>query len=256
MNPAQLRSMPLRAVTEMYGEEGLRERLVLELDRLPAAERSIVEEAARWAVDLHAGQRRTREPYLNHVLRVAIRILAYYRVTDVDVVVAALLHDAVEDQPWRMIGREPDDGPPPHQEALTVLAERFGPRTARLVKALTNPIYDPDRDADEQYREHVRDALTAEPWARVVKLSDFTDNGVGVLYAVGPKVERAARKYTPLVPVMRDFVARDDTPLDPDVKQRISRQLDLAASRFAAILGSHARRRAPRKPGVPPIAGR
>lgn len=238
MNPARLLSMPLHVVTEVYGEEGLRERLALELHRLPPAERSTVEDAACWAVDLHAGQRRTREPYLNHVLRVAIRILAYYRVTDVDVVVAALLHDAVEDQPWRMIGREPDDGPPPHQEALSVLAERFGPRTARLVEALTNPVYDPDRDADEQYREHVREALTTEPWARVVKLSDFTDNGLGVLYAIGPKVERVARKYTPLVPVMREFVALDDTPLDPDVKQHISRQLDLAASRFATILGS------------------
>jgi (p)ppGpp synthase/HD superfamily hydrolase len=236
MNPAKLRSLPLHAVTEAYGEEGLKARLAIELDRLPAAERSTVEEAARWAAALHAEQRRTREPYLNHVLRVAIRVLAYYRVTDVDVIVAALLHDAVEDQPWRMVGRADDDGPPPHAEALAVLADRFGPRAARLVEALTNPIYDLDRDADEQYREHVRDALTAEPWARVVKLSDFTDNGVGVLHAIGPKVERAARKYTPLLPVMRDFVARDDTPLDPDVKRHISRQLDLAASRFAAIL--------------------
>ena len=34
---------------------------------------------------LHHDDRRVREPYLNHLLRVAIRIICYYRVTDVDV---------------------------------------------------------------------------------------------------------------------------------------------------------------------------
>jgi (p)ppGpp synthase/HD superfamily hydrolase len=239
MNPARLLSMPLHAVTEVYGEAGLRDRLALELHRLPEEDRSTVEDATRWAAALHAEQRRTREPYLNHVLRVTIRILCYYRVTDVDVVVAALLHDAVEDQPWAILDRLEDDTPPPHAAALAVIAGRYGDRAARLVEALTNPIYDPARDADEQYREHVKEALTAEPWARVVKLSDFTDNGAGVVHAVGPKVERAARKYTPLVPILRELLAMPDTPLAPDVKEHIGRQIDLAAARFAAILAAH-----------------
>ena len=51
------------------------------------------------ATRLHADARRVREPYLNHLLRVAIRIIRYYGITDVDVLTAALLHDAVEDQP-------------------------------------------------------------------------------------------------------------------------------------------------------------
>jgi (p)ppGpp synthase/HD superfamily hydrolase len=239
MNPARLLSMPLHAVTEVYGEAGLRERLTLELPRLPAADRSTVEDAATWAAQLHAAQRRTREPYLNHVLRVAIRILCYYRVTDVDVVVAALLHDAVEDQPWAIVGRAADDGPPPHDAALAVVASRYGDRAARLVEALTNPVYDPARDADEQYLEHLKEALAVEPWARVVKLSDFTDNGAGVIHAVGPRVERAARKYTPLIPILRELLAMPDTPLDPDVKAHIGRQMDLAETRFATILAAH-----------------
>ena len=44
---------------------------------------------------------------------------------------------------------------------------------------MTNPEYAPDRDTDEQYREHVADSLRHSPWARVIKASDFTDNGVG-----------------------------------------------------------------------------
>lgn len=41
--------------------------------------------------------RRQREPYLNHLLRVAIRVISHYGVRDAEVVCAALLHDAVED---------------------------------------------------------------------------------------------------------------------------------------------------------------
>jgi hypothetical protein len=61
-------------------------------------------------------------------------------------------------------------------------------------------------------------------------------DGVGILYTIGPKVRRAAVKYTPLVPVLRELVARPDTPLADDVKARIDEQFDLAEQRFAAIL--------------------
>jgi (p)ppGpp synthase/HD superfamily hydrolase len=85
--PEQLLAMPLHAVTEVYGEAGLRERFALEVAGLPG--RSTMEDALVWAAALHADQRRTREPYLNHVLRVAIRILTYYRVTDPEVIGSA-----------------------------------------------------------------------------------------------------------------------------------------------------------------------
>ena len=61
-----------------------------------------------------------------------IRILSHYRVTDPDVVCAALLHDAVEDH-------AEDISPGGRQAALTVLAGRFGERTTALVTAVTNP---------------------------------------------------------------------------------------------------------------------
>jgi hypothetical protein len=69
-----------------------------------------------------------------------------------------------------------------------------------------------------------------------VKLSDFTDNGVGILYATAPAMQRLAIKYRPLTGVYRDLVTRADTPLAPHVKQHILEQLDLADERFAAIL--------------------
>lgn len=230
-----LRTMPLHAITEVYGERGLRDRFELEIQDLPGTDQSKLREALDFAARLHEHQRRVREPYLNHLLRVTLRILCYYRVKDVEVLTAALLHDAVEDQPWGIIGTS-ESGAPPTIEALAVLARRFGGRVARLVGAVTNPEWDPHRDRNEQYRAHVEAALEDEPWARVIKISDFTDNGVGVIHTTGPKVVQAATKYAPLVPVLRELVSRPDTPLSGEVKQHIFEQLDLAETRFAAIL--------------------
>src|SRR5262249_25588605 len=125
---------------------------------------------------LHAHDRRQREPYFNHPLRVAIRIISHYGVRDPDIVCAALLHDAVEDHAEDLA---------PHgsqQDAVAVLAKQFGTRVADLVAAVTNPPYEPGRDPHEQYREHDTASLEANPWARVIKASDFTDNGVGLIH--------------------------------------------------------------------------
>ena len=227
---AHLLAMPLHAITEVHGEAGLRERFALEIMRYEPEVRAKLEDALALASELHRDDRRIREPYVNHLLRVAIRIVCYYHVDDLDVLTAALLHDSVEDHPDELGGST--------AQALATLAERFGSRVARLVAAVTNPEYDPDRDTGEQYREHVAESLDADPWARLIKVSDFTDNGVGVIHGTGPKLPHWAAKYQPLVPVLRELIARPDTPLSAEVKVHISEQLDLAESRFAAILRS------------------
>jgi (p)ppGpp synthase/HD superfamily hydrolase len=128
-----------------------------------------VQQALALATQLHAADRRQREPYLNHLLRVAIRIISHYRAADPDLACAALLHDAVEDHAGDIA---PGGGQP---EALATLAGQFGDRVADLVAAVTNPALEPGRDAHEQYREHVAAGLQADPAARVIKASDFTD---------------------------------------------------------------------------------
>jgi HD domain len=176
LGPAERRllaGMPLHAITSVHGEAGLRERLLLEIAGFPAADQDRVQDALALASQLHAADRRQREPYANHLLRVAIRIVSHYRVTDPDVACAALLHDAVEDHAAGI-------APGGRQAALAVLAGRFGPRTVALVAAVTNPEWKPGRDEHEQYREHVLASLAASPWARVIKASDFTDLGYAV----------------------------------------------------------------------------
>ncbi len=228
--------MPLHAITEVYGEAGLRERFLLELESFPVAERERLSEALDLAARLHANDRRVREPYLNHLLRVAIRIIKYYGVRDVDVLTAALLHDAVEDHPEELAGTSEGSHAELTEAAVAELATRFGPRVSELVRSVTNPEYDPARDRHEQYRAHVAASLERDPWARVIKVSDFTDNGVGVVHTTPEKAVSAATKYRPLVPKLRELVGRLDTPLSIAAKDHILDQLDLAEERFAALL--------------------
>jgi hypothetical protein len=223
-------TMPLHAITSTYGEEGLRARFAVELEAWPGPDRERLARALDLAGRLHAADRREREPYVNHLLRVAIRIMSHYRVRDAEVVCAALLHDAVEDHAAELA----QDGT--ERAALAALAAEFGPRVAALVGAVTNPPYAPDRDQHEQYREHVADSLRRNPWARVIKASDFADNGAGLIHTTGPRLHRLAGKYAPLVPVLQELIALPDTPLDDPARQHILTQLSRAEDRFAALL--------------------
>jgi hypothetical protein len=107
---------------------------------------------------------------------------------------------------------------------------------AGLVRSVTNPEFDPDQDRNEQYRQHVAQSLDGDRWARVIKASDFTDNGLGVIHAPPDKARRSAAKYRPLVPVLRELIGRPDTPLSAAAKSHVLDQFDLAERRFAAIL--------------------
>jgi hypothetical protein len=131
LGPAERRllaAMPLHAITSVHGQAGLRERLGMEIAAFPAAGRDRVKDALMLASRLHAADRRQREPYANHLLRVTIRILSHYRVADPDVACAALLHDAVEDH-------AADIDPGGRPAALAVLAGRFGERTVQAGQA-------------------------------------------------------------------------------------------------------------------------
>ena len=128
-----LAAMPLHAITVLHGEDGLRERLLIESGRFPAGERGRVDAALALMSRLHERDRRQRQPYSCHPLRVTIRILSHHRVTDPDVACAALLHDTVEDH----AGDIAPGGS--RQDALAVLAGQFGARAVGLVAAVTRP---------------------------------------------------------------------------------------------------------------------
>jgi (p)ppGpp synthase/HD superfamily hydrolase len=220
--------MPLHEITTEYGQPGLRIRFAHEEKRLASAKDWIkVDRALALAGELHADDRRQNEPYINHPLRVALRIMCHYGVLDADIICAALLHDTVEDHADDLSA----DG---RSGAFAVLTASFGQPVADLVAAVTNPECEACHDRHGEYLRHVATSLAANPWARVVKISDFTDNGVGLHYTSGVKAAKLARKYAPLVPILKCLIDRPDTPLVGKVKAHIQTQLDTATGRFSA----------------------
>ena len=91
----------------------------------PKADTSFFDDAASFAIEAHAGMLRKAAgtPYIMHPMEVAT--IAATMTNDPEVLVAALLHDVVEDTP----------------HTLDEIEDRFGPRVARLVAAETENKY-------------------------------------------------------------------------------------------------------------------
>lgn len=225
-----LARMPLHTITSIHGEAGLRDRLEIESRVFTEEEQAKIKQALDLASRLHRKDKRQREPYINHLLRVAIRIVSHYGIKDAEMVCAALLHDSVEDH-----AAELSSGGGTMQ-ALNVLRFLFGVRVSRLVAAVTNPEYDRSGDVYAQYRDHVTASLDENPEARIIKISDFTDNAIGLMWTTGPRAVRLTVKYAPMIPVFEDLVMRPDTPLPPAVKAKIMGQLEKTSARFAVVL--------------------
>lgn len=121
------------------------------------------EEALGYAVRVHGSQTRkdTTIPYISHLLGVAGLVLSDGG--DEDEAIAALLHDAVEDQ-----------GGAPRLEDIR---RRFGQRVGELVAACTEIQDDPKppwQDRKEAYLEHLRHL--EDQGALRVSLADKLDN--------------------------------------------------------------------------------
>ena len=111
--------------------------------------------AARW----HAGQRRkgaAGEPYVNHLLEVAV-LVAEADPGNTELIVAALLHDAIEDQ----------------KRTREEIAELFGERAADLVVEVTD---DKTLDKADRKRLQVETAPHKSLGAKLLKLADKTSN--------------------------------------------------------------------------------
>jgi len=122
-------------------------------------------EAVKLATELHANQpRKGRDvPYLSHLLRVAGMVLGYG--ADEDTVIAALLHDAIEDQGGL--------------KTSTLIRERFGARVQKFVldcsdsfESLGKPKR-PWRERKESYIAHIE---TMDPESRLIVACDKLDN--------------------------------------------------------------------------------
>lgn len=113
----------------------------------PAALSQRFEEALNFCVRLHSQQRRkgTHIPYIAHLL--AVTALVLEDGGDEDLVIAALLHDAVEDQGGL--------------DTLQMIKIKFGDRVADIVDGCTDSYTVPKppwRERKERYLDHLQAA--------------------------------------------------------------------------------------------------
>ena len=126
--------------------------------------------AAHFAAQRHAGQRRkgrAAEPYINHLIEVAELVAEASEVMDTNLLMAAFLHDTVEDT-----GVTPED-----------LRERFGSDVTSLVMEVTD-----DKSLPKERRKQlqVENAPKKSLRAQTLKLADKISNLRAILDSPPP----------------------------------------------------------------------
>ena len=113
-------------------------------------------EAIRFATKAHAGQirRGSDEPYVVHPVEVMGLVATVTE--DPDVLVAAVLHDVVEDTDY----------------TIADIAQRFGEPVAALVELLTTPPLAMGQDKARVQLDHLRGSYEAA----IIKVADQTSN--------------------------------------------------------------------------------
>ncbi|MBC5765152.1 RelA/SpoT family protein [Ramlibacter albus] len=136
--------------------------LTARLDYLDAGDIDAVRKAYRFADEVHLGQMRANgEPYITHPIAVAAQCAEWK--LDAQALMAALLHDAIE-----------DCGVTKHE-----LVERFGPSVAELVDGLTKLDRLQFNTREESQAESFRKMLLAmarDVRVILIKLADRTHN--------------------------------------------------------------------------------
>lgn len=158
---------------------------------------------ARW----HVHQKRkgaAQEPYINHLLEVATLVAEATDGKDPDLVVAALLHDATEDQE---VPRE-------------MIAEVFGEDVAVLVEEVTD---DKSLEKQERKRLQVENAFKKSDRAKIIKLADKISNLRTI--SASPSPEWSVKRRLEYVVWAREVVAGLR-----GVNDRLEAEFDWAAS--------------------------
>ncbi|HEX9319451.1 MAG TPA: HD domain-containing protein [Nitrososphaeraceae archaeon] len=117
------------------------------------------------AGELLSGQSRngTKEPYINHALKVALILSDELKIHDADTICAALLHDVVE------------RGNDQEIDKFDYLKENFGDDVSGIVQSLTEP-KTVKENRDQSLQSYFENISKSSKTLRLVKLADRLDN--------------------------------------------------------------------------------
>lgn len=198
--------------------------------------------ALAFAARAHANQRRkgaAQEPYVNHLIEVAQLVAEATGGADEDAIMAALLHDAVEDTP----------------ATAEELARLFGAEVARVVVENSDDMTLPK---DERRRARIAAAPRKSARARLVKAADLisnlramaasppagwpTDRKLGYLDGCRALME-AARGFNPAIEAAfaetaaeTERAIREDQISDAEGRRRVVAHLDAAVGQPVHLL--------------------
>lgn len=199
------------------------ERFNRALGKAGLADSEIIRTTLALGVDLHAEDKRTYEPYANHVVRVGIRLIEQLGVTDEVTVAAAPVHDAIEDHARELAGMRYDDVPDEvhlqRQLAYNALALIASEEVADVTLEVSNPLLEVGDSKTEVYARHTaRLVVFGSPRSAALKLADFLDNSDHVQGEDPDKRTRLDRKQEPVYGLHVAGLARADSLVPPERK--------------------------------------
>ena len=211
---------PLTAQESPTGEQlldrAVAETLAAARGQLDARDLARFQAAIEYARAAHHGQTRDGgKPFMLHPLRVARSVLTQPSHVTAEALMAAALHDVVEDT----------------SRSLAELRARFGPRVAALVDALSLPPVERYADKQARDRAYYERFAQAPRDAQVVKFHDRLDN---VRDMAGWSAEGRLR----YLDATRAQVIASLQPRSPDLARALSAELATLRTRIEAELRS------------------
>lgn len=184
-----------------------------------------IKHAMNLAIEIHADQKpRPDGPYINHILRVAHRLIHEYGIYDPEIITSAFLHDAVEDQGEKLAKKINNSSSKNERDnAFKFINENFGSRVEKIVRKLSNPQTKKEGLSQDEknkvYKNHVAESILDSD-VLPIKLSDFSDNSLK-LDAL-PDTQRRLKLSKKYLPVMSVFIKRLNSAQDVLTQEKIN----------------------------------
>lgn len=262
LTKGELQTLPSKVLSRIPLKEldaaQLAQTLRHEASRLGMGPKAI-DSAIDLASILHAHQTRANRglfkttPYIEHPLRNSLRLIRL-GCKDQDVVIAAILHDTIEDGAKVFVEKfhnNKTDEPTARIALGKHIGAAYGERVLSLVESVTNDyVTDSDKskltisEKNSTYLKHVAQNIKGNSGVYLVKVSDFIDNATGLYHNNTParaeKTKKQAAKYLPVVNVFLDELDKLEIDLPPEGIKTIRDQLGRTTERLQKIINNGA----------------